>query len=89
MVTKDFKLTAKSQITIPEKVKKVLKLSSGDSVYFKINAGHVEICPVEENKISIFELGKKYKTKPRKKVAVGDMEKAIQKGREESVLDNG
>ncbi|EKD26256.1 MAG: hypothetical protein ACD_79C01298G0001, partial [uncultured bacterium] len=39
MVTKEFKLTAKSQVTLPNEVKAALGLNAGDAIYFAIDKG--------------------------------------------------
>ena len=79
MTTGEFKLTTKSQVTIPKNVKHVLRIGPGDSVFFKIEKGRVEIYPVEETKISIWDLGKKYRTTPQKRVGIQDMNRTIRK----------
>ncbi len=80
MVTKQFKLSVKSQVTVPESVKNVLGIGPGDAICFNVTYGRVEVLPVKENKLSIFELGAKYKTTPKKKVSIADMNKAIKEG---------
>ena len=37
MTTKEFKLTTKSQVTIPETIKEVLGISAGDAIVFDVN----------------------------------------------------
>jgi AbrB family looped-hinge helix DNA binding protein len=86
MVTKMFKLTSKSQVTIPDKVKRALGIGPGDCIIFSVEKGHVEIQPVDEGKISLFDLGKKYKTIPKKRIGIEDMNKAIRQGQRRIAL---
>lgn len=79
MITREFKLSIKSQVTIPQKVKAVLRIAAGDAILFDINHGHVEIRPVHEKKISLFEFGGKYKTIPSQKVTLEDMRSVIKR----------
>lgn len=77
MTTEGFKVTMKSQVTIPKSIRHVLKIGPGDAVFFKIERGHVEIHPVEETKVSIWDLGKKYRTTPSRPVTIEDMNRVI------------
>ena len=88
MVTKQFKLSVKSQVTIPESVKNILGIGPGDTICFSVEKGHVEVLPVKEEKLSIFELGAKYKTVPKKKVSISDMDKAIKAGQRRTARKN-
>ena len=88
MITKTFKLTPKSQVTLPEQVKEALKVKSGDSVYFSIKKGHVEILPSKEEPITIFELGAKYRKKAKRKVSIEEMNQAIRSKQQEQARKN-
>lgn len=80
MVTKEFKLTSKGQVTIPEAIRKVLGVHPGDSVFFVSTKSGVELRPFLEEPMSIFDLGKKYRTIPKEKVTIDDMNNAIKNG---------
>ena len=85
MKTRPFKLTPKSQVSIPDGIKKFLGIKAGDAICFQVEGNHVFILPSMEKEISIFDLGHKYKTTVQRKVSIDDMDEAIRKGRSKIV----
>ena len=81
MTTKEFKLTSKSQVTIPETIKAALGIGAGDSIVFDVNKDVVRILPSRRRSVNIMTLSEKYKTTPRKPVSLEAMDEAIGKAR--------
>jgi bifunctional DNA-binding transcriptional regulator/antitoxin component of YhaV-PrlF toxin-antitoxin module len=82
MTTKEFKLTMKSQVTIPDSIKDVLGISAGDSIVFDVHKDVVRILPSRKRAVDIMTLSQKYKTMPKKPVSVEDMDEAIRRARQ-------
>ena len=78
MTTKEFKLTTKSQVTIPEAIKAVLGIGAGDAIVFDVKNNAVRILPFRRRAVDIMSLSKKYKTTPKKPISIEDMNEAIQ-----------
>ena len=88
MLTRECKLTVKRQITIPVKVLDKLGIGAGDYIYFKEIGGHIEICPVEEKRISALDFGKKYRHISNKKGTLENINKAIREGYADLAREN-
>ena len=80
MITKEFKVSSKNQVTLPKIILKKLSIRPGDPIYFEIKDNRVEVHPVKENKISALELGKDFRHLVKKKAKDKDIIEAIQKG---------
>ncbi len=80
MTTKEFKLTSKSQVTIPDMIKEALGISAGDSIVFDVQKDVVRILPSRRNSVNIMTLSRKYRTVPPKPVSVEAMDAVIRKG---------
>ena len=59
MITKEFKLTKKSQVTIPETVKASLGIRAGDAVIFDVVKDIVRILPFRKRAVNIMSLPQK------------------------------
>lgn len=68
-------LTSKGQVTIPNKIRKQLKLHPGDRVGFIIEDDHVVLVRKFNNIKAAFGL-----ITPKKSVSLEEMERAIRKG---------
>ncbi|MBF0387950.1 MAG: AbrB/MazE/SpoVT family DNA-binding domain-containing protein [Candidatus Omnitrophica bacterium] len=79
MTTKEFKLTSKSQVTIPDTIKEALGISAGDAIVFDVNKDVIRILPFRRRSVDLMTLSQKYKTTPRKPVSLEDMEETIRK----------
>jgi AbrB family looped-hinge helix DNA binding protein len=79
MTTREFKLTSKSQVTIPDTIKEALGISAGDSIVFDVNKDVIRILPFRRRSVDIMTLSAKYRTTPRKPVSLQDMDEAIRK----------
>jgi bifunctional DNA-binding transcriptional regulator/antitoxin component of YhaV-PrlF toxin-antitoxin module len=80
MTTKEFKLTTKSQVTIPDSVKDILGISAGDAIVFDVNKDVVRILPSRRRSVDLMSLSKKYHTAPLRPVSIDDMNEAIHAG---------
>ena len=79
MTTKEFKLTSKSQVTIPETIKEALGISAGDAIVFDVNKDVVRIRPFRRRAVDMMSLSLKYRTTPKRPVSIEDMDEAIRK----------
>ena len=79
MITKEFKLTSKSQVTIPDTIKEALGISAGDAIVFDVNKDVIRILPFRRRSVDIMTLSQKYRTTPKKPVSVEDMDETIRK----------
>jgi len=68
-------LTSKGQTTIPQEIRNFLDLRPGDKIEFSIEDDHVVMTPLT---VDATEL-KGLLPKPKKKVSLEDMERAIKK----------
>jgi len=80
MITKEFKLTKKSQVTIPETVKESLGIRAGDAVIFDVVKDVVRILPFRKRAVNIMTLPQKYHTIPKKPVTIEKMNETIRGG---------
>ena len=87
MITKEFKLTKKSQVTIPESVKETLGIKAGDAVVFDVYKDAVRILAFSKRSVDIMSLPRKYRTTPKRPVSVEDMNEAIRSGWRKAGLD--
>jgi antitoxin PrlF len=67
-------LTSKGQITIPQELRQLLELHSGDKVGFAIEDGHIILFPKLDNIEAAFGL-----CRAKKGVSLADMDRAIRK----------
>lgn len=68
-------LTSKGQTTIPLDIRKILDLKPGDKIEFIVEDGYVFIAPLTSD---VSEL-KGILPKPKKKISIEDMNRAIRK----------
>jgi AbrB family looped-hinge helix DNA binding protein len=69
-------ITAKGQITIPKRVRKILCVGQGDRIEFDIEHGKVELRTVRPSLASAGVL-KRFLPKNRKAITVADMDAAM------------
>lgn len=81
MTTREFRLTAKSQVTLPETVREALGISAGDAVVFEVRRDVIRILPSRRRTVDLMSLSRKYRTVPERPVSLEDMEAAIRKSR--------
>lgn len=80
MITKEFKLSLKNQVTLPKVILDELEIGPGDPIYFEVKNHCVQVHPVRENKISALDLGKKFRYLVKKQATMEDIDKAINNG---------
>ncbi|GEM_PF-6369951 len=80
MMTREFKLTSKSQVTIPDMIKEALGIGAGDSIVFDVRKDVVRILPSRRHAVDIMTLSRKYRTVPPRPVSVEAMDEVIRKG---------
>ncbi len=80
MVTKHIKISSKSQITIPQMVLKKLGIGPGDAIQLNVLGQHAEILVAKSKQASALDLGKKFKSYPKKPLSVKQINVAIDEG---------
>ena len=80
MVTKNFRLTSKRQITVPQAVLKQLGVGPGDSVCFDIQDKGIVIKAGHQEQFSALDLHKKFPLKTGLKASEADISAAIAQG---------
>ncbi len=80
MVTKQIKISSKNQITIPQTVLKKLGVGPGDAIQLNIEGQHAEILVAKRKQLSALDLGKKFKSHPKKVLSIKQINQAIVDG---------